>query len=91
MLAGTFGESLGARDWPLVSGADDSQGMGVLVGCAVIFAATLLVGALVARLLRAAAEETDLGGVDRVLGLVFGAIVRVRTPKGGFLRLARAS
>ncbi len=74
ILAGTFGESLGARDWPFISDADESHRIGVLVGCGLVFAATLLVGALVAKLLRAAAEETDLGGVDRVLGLVFGVL-----------------
>ena len=74
VLAGTFGESLGARNWPGVSGQEKEAEIGVLLGCALIFAATLLVGALVARLLRRAAEETDLGGVDRTLGLLFGGL-----------------
>ena len=74
ILAGTFGESLGARDWPFIADSQDSQRIGVLVGCGLLFVGTLLVGALVAKLLRAAAEETDLGGVDRFLGLVFGVL-----------------
>ncbi len=74
ILAGTFGESLGASDWPLISGTQDSQRIGVLVGCATVFAGTLLAGALLSKLLRAAAEETDMGGVDRTLGLVFGLL-----------------
>src|SRR5262245_15177679 len=74
ILAGTFGESLGAQHWPGVVGLEHAERIGVLLGCALVFGATLLVGALLARLLRRAAEETDLGGVDRALGLVFGAL-----------------
>jgi len=74
ILAGTFGETLGAQHWPGVAGLEHQDRIGVLLGCAIIFAGTLLLGALVARLLRRAAEESDLGGVDRALGLLFGAL-----------------
>jgi len=74
ILAGTFGDSLGAASWPLIAGLEDPDRVGVLVGCGVLFGATLIVGGLVARMLRKAAEETDLGGIDRLLGLLFGAL-----------------
>lgn len=74
MLAGTFGESLGAQGWPFIEESQNSQRIGVLVGCAIVFAATLLAGALVVKLLRAAAEETHLGGTDRAFGLLFGLV-----------------
>jgi membrane protein required for colicin V production len=74
ILAGTFGESLGASTWPVIKTFDNAEQLGVLTGCALVFVVTLLLGALVARLLRKAAEETDLGGVDRLLGLMFGAL-----------------
>jgi membrane protein required for colicin V production len=73
-LAGTFGESLGAQHWPLISDATNHKEIGVLVGCALVFAGTLLVGALVSKVLRAAAEKTDLGGMDRMFGLLFGVL-----------------
>ena len=73
-LAGAFGESLGAQNWPLISDTDNHEEIGVLVGCALVFAGTLLLGALLSKVLRAAAEETDLGGMDRLLGLLFGVV-----------------
>lgn len=72
-LAVTHGGSIGAESWPLVADAGDPARIGALVGGGVIFAGTLLAGAIVAKILRKALEETSLGGLDRFLGFVFGA------------------
>lgn len=73
-LAVTHGGSIGAESWPVVADASDPQRVGSLVGGGVVFAGTLLAGALVAKILRKALEETSLGGLDRFLGFVFGAL-----------------
>ncbi len=72
-LAVTHGGSIGAESWPVVADAGDPERIGALVGGGAVFAATLLVGAIVAKVLRKALEETSLGGLDRFLGFVFGA------------------
>lgn len=74
ILAGRYGGSLGAEGWPVIADFDDPEKVGTLVGCVILFAGALLVGALVSRMLRKAAEEQDLGGVDRLLGFLFGGL-----------------
>lgn len=72
-LATRFGASLGAASWPLVDSAEDPEKIGALVGGGLIFVGVLLVGGLVAKLLRAALESASLGGFDRFIGFVLGA------------------
>ena len=72
-LAVTQGHQLGAETWPFVKTAANPTQVGGLVGGAVLFVGVLLLGALVARLLRKALEEVSLGGLDRFLGFAFGA------------------
>lgn len=72
-LAAAYGGSIGAHTWPLVADAEDPAAAGTLAGGAVIFVAALLLGAVLAKLLRAALEQVALGGVDRFLGFLLGA------------------
>ena len=44
----------------------------IIAGCAILFLATLLVGALVSFLLGELVRATGLTGTDRLLGMVFG-------------------
>src|SRR5262245_11368516 len=44
----------------------------VIAGCAILFVATLLVGALVNFLIGELVRVTGMSGTDRVLGMVFG-------------------
>jgi len=44
------------------------------LGCALVFVAVLVLGALVTWALRELVEETGLSGTDRMLGLVFGVV-----------------
>lgn len=73
-LAARYGSALGADAWPLVSDATDPLRAGALVGSAVIFTGTLLAGGVLARLMRRALESASLGGLDRFLGLLLGAL-----------------
>ncbi len=72
MLATQYGHTLGAEDWPVISGLPNPEGLGVALGCAIVFVGVLLVGVLLGRLVRKILEGAELGALDRVLGLVLG-------------------
>lgn len=73
-LSGRFGGRLGLSEWALFQESDleDPHRVALLVECALLFTAALVAGALIARLLRKAAESVALGGYDRLLALLLG-------------------
>lgn len=70
-----YGGTLGIAQWSLFAESDleDPQRTGMLVECGLIFVAVLVVGAIVARLLRSLIESLALGGIDRLLAFFLGA------------------
>jgi membrane protein required for colicin V production len=60
-----LGEALTAIDTPSVR---------VLLGCAIVFVAVLIVGALISFLMRKLIAGSGLSGSDRLLGMVFGLL-----------------
>lgn len=74
-LPGRYGGSLGIAQWKVLTDSDleDPQRVGMLIECALIFVAVLIVGAVVARLLRGLIESLAMGGIDRLLAFFLGA------------------
>ena len=72
VLAGRYGGELEAETWPVIAGFDDPVRVGGLVGCALVFVVALVVGALLAKFIRKAVENSNLGGMDRLIGLLLG-------------------
>lgn len=74
-LPGRYGGTLGIAQWKIFTESDleDPQRVGMLVECALIFVAVLVVGAIVARLMRSLIESLALGGIDRLLAFFLGA------------------
>ncbi|GJM20238.1 MAG: hypothetical protein DHS20C15_01530 [Planctomycetota bacterium] len=72
VLAGRFGGELNAESWPVITGFDDPQRVGGLVGCALVFVVAIVLGALLAKFVRKAVEDSNLGGMDRLIGLLLG-------------------
>ena len=52
----------------------DTPSVRVMVACGLLFVATLLVGALVNRIIGELVQATGLSGTDRLLGMVFGGL-----------------
>ena len=52
----------------------DTPSIRVMVACGLLFVATLLVGALVNRIIGELVQATGLTGTDRLLGMVFGGL-----------------
>ncbi len=69
-VAWTFGGALSIHLTPYF----DTPSVRVMVACALLFVATLFVGALVNRLIGGLIQMTGLSGTDRVLGMVFGGL-----------------
>jgi len=72
VLSGRYGGELDAENWPVIRGFDDPVRVGGLVGCALVFVIALVVGALLAKFVRKAIEDSNLGGMDRLIGLLLG-------------------
>ena len=69
-VAWSFGGALSIHLTPHI----DTPSVRVMVACALLFVATLLVGGLINRLLGGLIQMTGLSGTDRVLGMVFGGL-----------------
>lgn len=52
----------------------DTPSVRVMVACGLLFIATLLVGALVNRIIAELVQATGLSGTDRLLGMAFGGL-----------------
>lgn len=72
VLAGRYGGELEAETWPVVRGFEDPVRVGGLVGCALVFVVALVLGALLAKFVRKAIHDSNLGGMDRLIGLLLG-------------------
>ncbi|WP_263079742.1 CvpA family protein [Endozoicomonas sp. Mp262] len=69
-VAWTFGGALAARLKDYI----ETPSVQVMAACAMLFVATLLVGALVNRIVSELVQATGLSGTDRLLGMVFGGL-----------------
>ncbi|MHC4845378.1 MAG: CvpA family protein [Planctomycetota bacterium] len=73
-LAGRYGHQLHAERLPWIADAEDSLGIGMAVAGILIILAAVLVGGLLGRVLKRAAEEAEFGRVDRLFGFLLGAL-----------------
>ena len=64
----------GGRLAVLFEGSIELASLRIALGHAIVFVATLVVGAVVVWLLRKMVQSTGLSGTDRMLGLVFGLV-----------------
>ena len=69
-VAWSFGGALAAQ----LTDYFDTPSVQVMVACGLLFIATLLVGALVNRIISELVQATGLSGTDRLLGMVFGGL-----------------
>lgn len=69
-VAWTFGGALSIHLTPYI----ETPSVRVMVACALLFVATLFVGALINRLIGGLVQMTGLSGTDRVLGMAFGGL-----------------
>ena len=69
-IAWFFGSALSVR----LTGYIETPSVRVIVACVLLFIATLIVGALVNRIIGQLVQVTGLSGTDRLLGMVFGGL-----------------
>ena len=69
-IAWTFGGALAVQ----LTDYFDTPSVRAMVACGILFVATLLVGALVNRIVGELVQVTGLSGTDRLLGMVFGGL-----------------
>ena len=69
-VAWFFGGALSERFTDYI----ETPSVRLLVACALLFIATLMVGALINRMIAELVQITGLSGTDRILGVVFGGL-----------------
>ncbi|WP_257266697.1 CvpA family protein [Endozoicomonas sp. ONNA2] len=69
-VAWSFGGALSERFTDYIA----TPSVRVMAACALLFVATLMVGALVNRIIAELVQATGLSGTDRILGMVFGGL-----------------
>ncbi len=69
-VAWTFGGALAGQ----LKNYIETPSVQVIVACSLLFVATLLVGALINRIIYELVQATGLTGTDRVLGMAFGGL-----------------
>ena len=69
-VAWSFGGALSERFIDYIA----TPSVRVMAACALLFVATLMVGALINRIIAELVQVTGLSGTDRILGMVFGGL-----------------
>ena len=69
-IAWTFGGALAVQFQDYI----ETPSVRVIVACSLLFVATLMVGALINRIIAELVQATGLSGTDRALGMVFGGL-----------------